>query len=113
MVCAGESPKTEPGLYSISTIVDEFALEDRTVQEYKPGESVPPSGISIIKRDPLHADMPYVVTMIKGGRFATCRHCTASRSRSRMRRSMSPRSIVSTWHMHPSSNRFSFPAWRG
>jgi hypothetical protein len=33
--------KMEPGLYSISTIVDEFALEDRTVQEYKPSEIVP------------------------------------------------------------------------
>jgi hypothetical protein len=43
--------KTEPGLYSISTIVDEFALEDRTVQEYKPGEIVPQSGIFIIKHD--------------------------------------------------------------
>ena len=45
-------------------------------QEYKPGETVPQSGISIIKHDPLHADMPHIVTVIKCRRFPTCRHCT-------------------------------------
>jgi hypothetical protein len=42
--------------------------------EYKPGEIVPPSGIYTITREPVHADMPHEVTVIKGRRFPTCRH---------------------------------------
>jgi hypothetical protein len=44
-------------------------------QEYKPGEIVPESGIYKITHDPVHADMPHEVTVIKGRRFPTCRHC--------------------------------------
>ena len=45
------------------------------VLEYKPGEIVPESGIYTITHDPVHADMPHEVTVIKGRRFPTCRHC--------------------------------------
>jgi hypothetical protein len=38
----------------------------RTLQ-YRPGEIVPQSGI--------YTDMPHEVTVIKGRRFPTCRHC--------------------------------------
>ena len=44
-------------------------------QEFKPGELVPQSGIYTITHDPAHADMPHQVTVIKGRRFPTCRHC--------------------------------------
>jgi YjzC-like protein len=44
-------------------------------QEFKPGEIVPQSGIYTITHDPAHADMPHEVTVIKGRRFPTCRHC--------------------------------------
>jgi hypothetical protein len=44
-------------------------------QEYKPGQIVPQSGVYKITRDPVHADMPHEVTVIKGRRFPTCRHC--------------------------------------
>jgi hypothetical protein len=44
-------------------------------QEYKPGEIVPQSGIYTITHDPAQADMPHEVTVIKGRRFPTCRHC--------------------------------------
>src|ERR1700757_2449770 len=44
-------------------------------QEYRPGEIVPQSGIYTITHDPAHADMPHEVTVIKGRRFPTCRHC--------------------------------------
>ena len=44
-------------------------------QEYKPGEIVPQSGIYTITHDPAHVDMPHDVTVIKGRRFPTCRHC--------------------------------------
>ena len=44
-------------------------------QEFKPGEIVPQSGIYTITHDPAHADMPREVTVIKGRRFPTCRHC--------------------------------------
>lgn len=44
-------------------------------QEYKPGEIVPQSGVYTITHDPVHADMPHEVTVIKGRRFPTCRHC--------------------------------------
>jgi hypothetical protein len=40
-------------------------------QEYRPGEIVPQSGVYTIT----HADMPHEVTVIKGRRFPTCRHC--------------------------------------
>jgi hypothetical protein len=30
---------------------------------------------STITHDPAHADMPHEVTVIKGRRFPTCRHC--------------------------------------
>ena len=44
-------------------------------QEFKPGQIVPESGIYRITHDPQHADMPHEVTVIKGRRFPTCRHC--------------------------------------
>jgi len=44
-------------------------------QQYRPGEIVPQSGIYTITHDPAHADMPDEVTVIKGRRFPTCRHC--------------------------------------
>jgi hypothetical protein len=44
-------------------------------QEYKPGQIVPQSGIYTITHDPAHADMSHEVTVIKGRRFPTCRHC--------------------------------------
>ena len=44
-------------------------------QEYKPGEIVPHSGIYTITHDPAHPGMPHEVTVIKGLRFPTCRHC--------------------------------------
>ena len=48
-------------------------------QEYRPGEIVPQSGIYTITHDPAHADMPHEVTVIKGRRFPTCRHCKGIR----------------------------------
>jgi hypothetical protein len=44
-------------------------------QEFRPGEIVPQSGIYTITHDPVHADMPHEVTVIKGRRFPSCRHC--------------------------------------
>jgi hypothetical protein len=44
-------------------------------QDFKPGEIVTQSGIYTITRDPAPADMPHEVTVIKGRRFPTCRHC--------------------------------------
>ena len=44
-------------------------------QEFHPGQIVPESGIYRITHDPQHADMPHEVTVIKGRRFPTCRHC--------------------------------------
>jgi hypothetical protein len=44
-------------------------------QEYKPWQIVPQSGVYAITHDPVHADMPHEVTVIKGRRFPTCRHC--------------------------------------
>jgi len=43
--------------------------------EYKPGEIVPWSGIYKISHDRDHPEMPHEVTVIKGRRFPTCRHC--------------------------------------
>jgi len=44
-------------------------------QEFRPGQIVPESGIYRIAHDQQHADMPHEVTVIKGRRFPTCRHC--------------------------------------
>jgi hypothetical protein len=44
-------------------------------QEYKPGQIKPQSGVYAIPHDPVHADMPHEVTVVKGRRFPTCRHC--------------------------------------
>ena len=44
-------------------------------QDYKPGEIVPQFGVDTITHDPVHADMPHEVTVIKGRRFPTFRHC--------------------------------------
>jgi hypothetical protein len=44
-------------------------------QEYRPGQIVPQSGVYTITHDPMHANMPHEVTVIKGRRFPTCRHC--------------------------------------
>ena len=48
-------------------------------QDYRPGEIVPQSGVYTITHDPVHADMPHGVTVIKGRRFPTCRHCKGVR----------------------------------
>lgn len=40
-------------------------------QDYKLGEIVPQSGVYTITHDPVHADMPHEVTVIKGRRFPT------------------------------------------
>jgi hypothetical protein len=48
-------------------------------QEFRPSEIVPQSGIYTITHDPAHADMPHEVTVIKGRRFPTCRHCKGIR----------------------------------
>jgi hypothetical protein len=47
----------------------------RLLQGEKPGQIVPQSGVYTIAHDPVHADMPHEVTVIKGRRFPTCRHC--------------------------------------
>src|SRR5918912_3668399 len=57
------------------SLLDTFHLEDSMAQEYRPGEIVPQSGVYRIAHDPVHADMPHEVTVIKGRRFPTCRHC--------------------------------------
>jgi hypothetical protein len=44
-------------------------------REYKPGQIVPQSGVYTTMHDPVHADMPREVTVIRGRRFPTCRHC--------------------------------------
>jgi hypothetical protein len=44
-------------------------------EEYKPGQIVPRSGVYTITHDPVHAEMPHEVTVIKGRRSPTCRHC--------------------------------------
>jgi hypothetical protein len=62
-------------LHAVSGIVDKFDRRTPVAQEYKPGEIVPQSGIYTITHDPAHADMPHEVTVIKGRRFPTCRHC--------------------------------------
>jgi hypothetical protein len=62
-------------LNSVSQIVDKFATEASHGAGIKPGEIVPQSGIYKITHDSAHADMPHEVTVIKGRRFPTCRHC--------------------------------------
>jgi len=44
-------------------------------QEYKPGQIVPQSGVYKVTHDPVHADILHEVTVIRGRRFPTCRHC--------------------------------------
>jgi hypothetical protein len=46
---------------------------------FRSGEIVPQSGIYTITNDPAHADMPHEVTVIKGRRFPSCRHCKGIR----------------------------------
>ena len=44
-------------------------------QEFRPGESYRNPASTRFTHDPAHADMPHEVTVIKGRRFPTCRHC--------------------------------------
>jgi YjzC-like protein len=44
-------------------------------QEFHPGQIVPESGIYRITHDTQHANSEHEVTVIKGRRFPTCRHC--------------------------------------
>jgi hypothetical protein len=44
-------------------------------QEYKPGQIVPQSGVYKVTHDPVHSDILHKVTVIRGRRFPTCRHC--------------------------------------
>jgi hypothetical protein len=53
----------------------DFRSEQPMAQEFKPGQIVPESGVYQLTHDPVHADMPHEVTVIKGRRFPTCRHC--------------------------------------
>jgi hypothetical protein len=62
-------------LNSVWQLVDSLYRRTAMAQEYRPGEIVPQSGIYTITHDPAHADMPHEVTVIKGRRFPTCRHC--------------------------------------
>jgi hypothetical protein len=77
-------------------------------QEYKPGEIVPQSGIYRITHDPQHADMPHEVTVIKGRRFPTCRHCKGITFEFAMPQSMS----TSRRRMPGPDNRSLPPSWR-
>jgi hypothetical protein len=55
--------------------IDTWLRRTVMAQEYKPGQIVPQSGVYTITHGPVHADMPHEVTVIKGRRFPTCRHC--------------------------------------
>jgi len=44
-------------------------------QEFRPGQIVPESGIYRISHDVQHAADEHEITVIKGRRFPTCRHC--------------------------------------
>jgi hypothetical protein len=68
-------------LSGVSQIAEKLALfwKDHHGAGYRPGEIVPQSGIYTITHDPAHADMPHEVTVIKGRRFPTCRHCKGIR----------------------------------
>jgi hypothetical protein len=57
--------------------------------------------------------MPHEVTVIKGRRFPTCRHCKGSALSSPMRPGMSATSTISRSRMRRRSNFFLPPAWRG
>ena len=63
-------------------------------EEFKPGQIVPESGVYRITHDPAHADMPHEVTVIKGRRFPTCRHCKEVSFELSMRPSTSPKSRI-------------------
>jgi hypothetical protein len=75
-------------------------------QEFRPGEIVPQAGIYTITHDPAHAGMPHDVTVIKGRRFPSCRHCTVSASNSPTPRTMSARLLTSRRRMRRRSNRY-------
>ncbi|MBV8243048.1 MAG: YjzC family protein [Hyphomicrobiales bacterium] len=81
-------------------------------QQYRPGQVVPQSGIYTITHDPAHADMPHEVTVIKGRRFPTCRHCRGISFKLAHAASMSGRSITSRRRMRPPGSRFLLPLWR-
>jgi hypothetical protein len=66
-------------LNSVRKIIDSLNWSIAIAQEHKPGEIVPQSDIYTIAHDPAHADMPHEVTVIKGRRFPTCRHCKGIR----------------------------------
>jgi hypothetical protein len=67
-------------LNSVSQIIDKFANGGQPWRRNSgPEEIVPKSGIYTITHDPGHADMPHEVTVIKGRRFPTCRHCKGVR----------------------------------
>ena len=76
-------------------------------------EIVPQSGIYTITHDPPHADMPHEVTVIKGRRFPTCRHCKGISFELAHAAGMSARSAISRRRMRRRSNFFLQPAWRG
>jgi hypothetical protein len=44
-------------------------------EEFKPGQIVPASGVYRITHDTAHTDASREVTLSKGRRFPTCRHC--------------------------------------
>jgi hypothetical protein len=44
-------------------------------EEFKPGQILPASGVYRITHDTAHTDASREVTVIKGRRFPTCRHC--------------------------------------
>jgi len=48
---------------------------DQWRRNFTPAQIVPESGIYRITHDPQQADMPHEVTVVKGRRFPTCRHC--------------------------------------
>jgi hypothetical protein len=62
-------------LNSVSKIVGNFATEDSHGAGVQAGRNRPQSGIYTITHDPVHAEMPHEVAVIKGRRFPTCRHC--------------------------------------
>lgn len=44
------------------------------VKSYRPGETVPRSGIYRVAHDAIHTE-PHEVTCVKGKQFAPCNHC--------------------------------------
>ena len=81
-------------------------------QEYKPGEIVPQSGIYMITHDPAHPGMPHELTVIKGLRFPTCRHCKGVTFEVAHAPSMSARSTISRRRMRRLGNQSHRPPWR-